>query len=104
MKALADYLVVMEGEKAQERKGILLPDSAQERSNRGTVVAVGPDVKHINVGDTILIPLGVLMRLAHTKVCDLMIDDKAALIMQEKDVAVVWPAESANADYLEGLN
>lgn len=94
MRALGNYLVVMQGEKAAERKGILLPDTAQETSNKAEVLAVGPDVKNIKVGDTVLIPLMVLVRLSHTQVCDLMIDDKPALVLDANDVAVVWPAET----------
>ena len=92
MRALGSFLVVMPGEKASERKGILLPESAQEQSNRAEVVAVGPDVKNIAVGDTILIPMIALARVAHTQAVDLMIEDKPALVLSEADIAVVWPA------------
>ena len=94
MRALGNYLVVMPGEKASERKGILLPESAQEQSNQAEVVAVGPDVKHIAVGDTILIPMMTMARVAHTQAVDLMIEDKPALVLKEEDVAVVWPRET----------
>jgi len=93
MKVLADNIVVIQGEKQTERKGILLPDSAQETSDRAEVVGAGPDVKHISVGDHILIPLMVRMRVSHTKACDMMFGEKPALVMSEKDVAVVWPRE-----------
>jgi co-chaperonin GroES (HSP10) len=91
MKALADFVVVMQGEKATERKGILLPDVAREQSNRAEVVAIGPKVTTIAVGDTVLIPLLTLMRINSTHVCDLMIDDRPALVLKEEDIAVVWP-------------
>jgi len=93
MQALGSFLVVMPGEKASERKGIFLPESAQEQSNRAEVVAVGPDVKHIAVGDTILIPMMTLARVARTQAVDLMIEDKPALVLSEADIAVVWPKE-----------
>jgi len=86
-------IVVMQGEKAGERKGILLPDSAQEAATIGEVIAVGPEVVDIEVGDTILIPLIVQMRLMHTQVCDMVIEDKPALVIDAKDVAVVWPKD-----------
>lgn len=95
MQAMGDFIVVMPGEAASERKGILLPAAAREQSNRAEVVAVGPEVKNIRCGDMVLVPLGVLARVAHTQTVDMMIDDKPALIMQEKDVAVVWPKEDA---------
>jgi len=93
MICLGNYLVVIEGEKLTERRGIVLPESAQENSSKAEVIAVGPDVKNIEVGDVVLIPLPVLARLAHTHICDLMVDDKPALVLQEPDVAVVWPKE-----------
>jgi co-chaperonin GroES (HSP10) len=98
MKVLADNIVVVQGEKQTERKGILLPDSAQETSDRAEVVGVGPDVKDINVGDHILIPLMVKVRVSHTNACDMMFNDKPALVMKEEEVAVVWPREDVWSD------
>lgn len=94
LRALGNYLVVMQGEKAAERKGILLPETAREASNKAEVVAAGPNVQNIKVGDTVLIPLMTLARLAHTQVCDFMIDDKPALVLDANDVAVVWPSNT----------
>jgi co-chaperonin GroES (HSP10) len=91
MQALQDYIVVMEGEKAKERKGIILPDSAQEHSNKAEVIAVGPDVRMIEVGDTILLPMDTILRVMTTHTADLMIDDKPAFVVKEGDVAVYWP-------------
>ncbi len=34
------------------------------------------------------------MRLSQTKCCDLMIDDKPAVVVKAEDIAVVWPKDS----------
>jgi co-chaperonin GroES (HSP10) len=96
MKVLGNNLVVVQGEKQSERKGILLPDAAQEASNRAEVIAIGPGVQQIDVGDHVLIPLMTLARLAHTHICDLMVNDKPALVLKEDEVAVVWEKDDAS--------
>jgi co-chaperonin GroES (HSP10) len=98
MKCLNDFVVAIPGEKETQKKGILLPEGAQEDSPIAEVVAVGGFAEAdygINVGDHILIPLMTQMRLMQTKCCDLMIDDKPAIVVKAEDVAVVWPKEDA---------
>lgn len=34
--------------------GIYIPDSAKTRTQRGTIIAVGPDVQHLQVGQRVL--------------------------------------------------
>ena len=97
MKCLHDNVVLIRGENQTERKGILLPDSAQEESNTGEVICVGPDVKDIKVGDTVLVPLLTFMRVMSTKQVDLFIDGKPALVVKEEDIAVVWPRTAISA-------
>jgi len=93
MKCLHDNLVIIRGENQSERKGILLPEGAQEESNVGEVICIGPGVQHIDVGDTVLVPLLTQMRVIQTKMCDLTADEKPAMVIKEADVAVVWPKE-----------
>jgi len=93
MKCLSDNIIVIRGENQSERKGILLPDSAQEESNRGEVICIGPDVKSLKVGDTVLVPLLAMMRVKQTGIFDLMVNEKPALVLNESDVAVVWPQD-----------
>lgn len=89
-----DFIVAMPGDKPKEKKGILLPDGADlGDAPVAEVVAVGPLVQDIEVGDTVLIPLMTQMRMMQTKTCDLLIDDKPAVVLRCEDVAVVWPKE-----------
>jgi len=55
IQPLADY-VVAQAEKAETKtaSGLYLPDKAQEKPKTAKVVAVGPDVKQVKVGDRIL--------------------------------------------------
>jgi len=52
---LADRLVAVR-EAAQEKtaSGLYLPDNAKEKPSLATVVAVGPDVKAVKIGDKII--------------------------------------------------
>jgi co-chaperonin GroES (HSP10) len=94
---LGNNLVVVRGAKQGERRGILLPDTAQEESNTAEVIAIGPDVKYIRVGDTILVPMLTYVRVMQTRTFDLTVsvagEEKPALVIKEEDVAVVWPQE-----------
>lgn len=91
LQARGEFIVALPGKKQNERRGILLPDSAQEDSPIAEVYAVGPDVKTVKVGDSILIPMLTQMRMIQTKYCDLFVDEKPAIVVKEEDVAVVWP-------------
>lgn len=55
MRPLADRVVLKQVEAIEKTaSGILLPDSAKERPLKGEVIAVGPAVKDIKVGDIVL--------------------------------------------------
>ncbi|MBI4400442.1 MAG: co-chaperone GroES [Nitrospirae bacterium] len=62
--------------------GIYVPDSAKEKPQRGTVQAVGKDVKHLKVGDQVLFD-----KYSGSK---LKIDDEDCLILKEEDVLGVF--------------
>jgi chaperonin GroES len=55
IKPLADY-VVAQNEEAESKtaSGLYLPDNAKEKPKTAKVVAVGPDVKQVKVGDRII--------------------------------------------------
>ena len=55
IQPLADYVVV-QADKAEEKtaSGLYLTQAAQEKPDTATVVAVGKNVKNVNVGDKIL--------------------------------------------------
>jgi len=82
-KPLADR-VLIEPAAAEETtaSGIIIPDSAKEKPQRGVVVAVGPGKKEepttVKVGETVLYG-----KFSGT---DLSIDGKDYMIMREADI------------------
>ena len=55
IKPLADRIVaVREEAKTKTASGLYLPDAAKEQSIVAKVVAVGPEVKYLKVGDRIV--------------------------------------------------
>jgi chaperonin GroES len=91
IRPLGDRVVVKPIQKEEVTKsGIVLPDTAKERPQRGQVVAVGPgrltdDGKRlpmeVKVGDEVL-----FAKYAGT---ELKIDDEEYLILSEKDILAV---------------
>lgn len=86
IKPLADRVVVKPAP-AEEKtaSGIIIPDTAKEKPQRGTVVAVGPGKKDeavtVKVGDTVLYG-----KYAGTEI---NIDGEDYLIMRESDIFAV---------------
>jgi chaperonin GroES len=91
IRPLGDRVVVKPIQKEEVTKsGIVLPDTAKEKPQRGQVVAVGPgrltdDGKRlpmeVKVGDEVL-----FAKYAGT---ELKIDDEEYLILSEKDILAV---------------
>lgn len=86
IKPLADRVVV-EPLPAEEKTagGIIIPDTAKEKPQKGTVVAVGPGKKDepmaVQVGQTVL-----YSKYAGTEIT---IDGKEYLIMRESDIYAI---------------
>ncbi len=83
LKPLADRVVIEPAEAEQKTAGgIIIPDTAKEKPQKGTVVAVGPGKKDepmtLKKGDTVLYG-----KYSGTEVS---IDGKNYLIMKESDV------------------
>ena len=86
IKPLADRVVI---EPAQAEKktsgGIIIPDTAKEKPQRGTIVAAGPGKKDepvtVKIGDVVLYG-----KYAGTEIT---IDGKDYLIMKESDVLAI---------------
>lgn len=79
IKPLADRVVaVREQAQAKTASGIFLPDNAKEKPVLAAVVAVGPDVKSLAIGDTIV--------YKEYSTTELKIDGKDYLIVKEEDV------------------
>ncbi len=91
LKPLGDRLVVEPAEKEERTaSGIILPETAKEKPQEGTVLAAGPgrtddDGKRIpmdvKVGDAVL-----YAKYAGTEV---KIDDKKLLILKESDILAI---------------
>jgi chaperonin GroES len=91
LKPLSDRLVVEPAEKEERTaSGIILPETAKEKPQEGTVLAAGPgrtddDGKRIamdvKVGDVVL-----YAKYAGTEV---KIDDKKLLILKESDILAI---------------
>lgn len=79
IKPLADRVVAVR-EKAQEKtaSGLYLPDSSKEKPVIATVVAVGPKVEQVAVGDKIV--------YKEYSTTDLKINETEYLIIKEDDV------------------
>lgn len=86
IKPLADRVLV-EPAAAEEKTagGIIIPDTAKEKPQKGTVVAVGPGKKDepmtVSVGDTVLYG-----KYAGTEIT---IDGNNYLIMRESDIVAI---------------
>jgi chaperonin GroES len=86
IKPLADRVLVkpLEAE-TTTASGLIIPDSAKEKQQKGTVVAVGKGTKEITmtvkVGDTVLFG-----KYAGT---ELVLEDTEYLIMSEADILAI---------------
>lgn len=78
IKPLSDRVVAIR-EKAPERtaSGLYIPESAQEKTATFTVEAIGPDVKHVKVGDRVLY---------NGYTSEFKFNDKDYLIIKEEDI------------------
>ena len=86
IKPLADR-VVIESAVAEQKtaSGIIIPDTAKEKPQQGTVVAVGPGTKDnpitVKVGDTV-----IYGKYAGT---EFHLDGKDYMIMRENDIIAI---------------
>ena len=86
IKPLADRVIV-EPALAEEKTagGIIIPDTAKEKPQRGTVVAIGPGKKDepltVKVDDQVLYAKYAGTEIVH--------DGKSYLIMRESDIVAI---------------
>lgn len=79
IKPLADRVVATREESASKTSsGLYLPDSAKEKPVIAKIVAIGPDVKSLKVGDRIV--------YKEYSTTDLKINDQDFLIVKEEDI------------------
>ena len=86
IKPLADRVVVIPLEaETKTASGIIIPDTAKEKPQKGTIVAVGPGTKDnpitVKVGNTVLYG-----KYAGT---ELRLDGTDYLIMRESDILAI---------------
>lgn len=86
IKPLADRVLVEPAEAEHKTAGgIIIPDTAKEKPQKGTIVAVGPGKKDepmtVKVGDTVLYG-----KYAGT---ELQVDGVTYLIMKESDIYAI---------------
>lgn len=88
LKPLADrVLVEVDVEESKTAGGILIPDTAQKKSQKGTVLAVGPG-KVLDNGERLLIDVAVGDRVLFAKYSGVDIEEngKKMLLLSERDV------------------
>lgn len=79
IKPLADRIVAVRVEaKTQTASGLYLPETSKEKPVVADVVAVGPDVKHLKVGNKII--------YKEYSTTELKVDGTEYLIVKEEDV------------------
>lgn len=92
LKPLEDRIVVKPGQ-AEERtaSGLVIPDTAKEKPQQGTVLAVGPGKRAESSGE--LVPLGIEVgqTVLYSKYggTEVTIDGEDLLILSSRDVLAV---------------
>jgi chaperonin GroES len=86
IKPLADRVIIKPAEVEQKTKsGIIIPDTAKEKPQRGTVLAAGPGKKDepttVMVGDTVL--------YGKYSGTEINIEGEDYLIMRESDILAI---------------
>ncbi len=86
IKPLADRVMV-EPAQAEEKTagGIIIPDTAKEKPQKGTVVAVGPGKKD----EPMTVKVGDLVLYGKYSGTEITIDGSNYLIMRESDIVAV---------------
>jgi chaperonin GroES len=102
LQPLGDRLIVEPLEEEQTTVGgIVLPDTALEKPQRGTVIAAGPGAKSSETGEVIPLDVAVGDTVVFSKYggTDIRVDGSDYLILRESDVLakVVGAAKAAKA-------
>jgi chaperonin GroES len=86
MKPIADRVIIKPATADEKTKGgIIIPDTAKEKPQRGEVVAIGPgkdgNLMTVQVGDTVLYGKYSGQEISH--------EGQDFLIMREEDILVI---------------
>ncbi|HKG26334.1 MAG TPA: co-chaperone GroES [Thermomicrobiales bacterium] len=93
LRPLGDRVVVRPlGREETTKSGIVLPDTAKEKPQRGTVVAAGQGRR--DDGDRIPLDVGVGDQVLFAKYAgtEFKLDDEELLILSEKDILAIVEA------------
>jgi chaperonin GroES len=91
LRPLSDRLVIEPQEKEEKKaSGIILPETAKEKSQKGTVLAAGPgrtddDGKRIEMD----VKTGDVVLYARYEGTEIKIDDRKLLILKESDILAI---------------
>lgn len=91
LKPLGDRIVVLPADRETvTASGIVLPDTAKEKPQEGTVIAVGPG-KLLDTGERVPPEIEKGARVLYSKYSgtEFKLDDKEYLILSERDVLAV---------------
>jgi chaperonin GroES len=91
LRPLADRVVVRPlGREETTRSGIVLPDTAKEKPQRGTIIAAG-DGRRDDDGERIPLDVSVGDQILFAKYAgtEFKLDDEELLILSEKDILAV---------------
>jgi chaperonin GroES len=86
IKPLEDrVLVEPQAAEGKTASGIIIPDSAKEKPQNGTVIAVGPGTKDVTMG----VKVGDKVLYGKYAGTELSLDGKDYLIMRQSDILAV---------------
>ena len=92
LKPLEDRIVVKPGE-AEERtaSGLVIPDTAKEKPQQGTVLAVGPGKRAESSGEILPLGIDVGQTVLYSKYggTEVTVEGKDLLILSSRDVLAV---------------
>ena len=89
IRPVGDRVVVKAAAKEEVTKsGIVIPDTAKEKPQEGTVLSIGPGDRHPDTGKRIEVDLKAGDRVLFQKYAgtEFKLDDEELLIFAEKDV------------------
>jgi len=86
VKPLGDRVLVEPQEaEVKTASGIIIPDSAQEKPQKGKVLAVGPGTKDVEME----VKVGNVVLYGKYSGTEIKVDDKNCLIMRQSDILAV---------------
>ena len=90
LKPLADRVLVEVDEESKTAGGILLPDTAQKKSQKGTVIAIGSG-KVLDNGERLPFEVAVGDRVLFAKYSGVDIEEggKKFLLLSERDIVCI---------------